>query len=239
MKQYWRIGTIVVFSLIATWLLFVFMNKPLFEISMFDKDIINFYAGYEFSAIILSTTFLLVLYLFADKLRLSYLNLKNIDGVVRPAPWVGIKPKEGEGWKTIGVTIGSIITVVTGVVVYFQTVSGNGLTFRLFPEIPLILLFALMNSFTEEVIFRLSYTTIVANEKMSPRISEFLSAAVFGGVHYFGIAPSGIAGAVMAAFIGWFLSKSINETKGFFWAWAIHFAQDVVIMYFLFMKNTI
>ena len=34
MKKYWRIGTIVGFSLIATWLLFVFINKPLFEISM-------------------------------------------------------------------------------------------------------------------------------------------------------------------------------------------------------------
>ena len=179
------------FLLIATWLLFVFINKPLFEISMFDKDIINFYAGYELSAIIVSTSFMLVLYLLADKLRLSYLNLKKIDGIVRPAPWVRIKPKDGEGWRIIGVTIGSIITLVTGVVVYFQTVSGNGLAFRFFPEIPLILLFAFMNSFTEEVIFRLSYTTIVANEKMSPRISEFLSAR-FGGVHYFGIAPSGL-----------------------------------------------
>ena len=134
-------------------------------------------------------------------------------------------------------SIGLIITIVTGIVVYFQVVPQNGLTFRFFPEVPLILLFALMNSFTEEVIFRLSYTTIVANENGNPRISEFLSAAVFGGVHYFGIAPSGIAGALMAAFIGWFLAKSINETKGFFWAWVIHFAQDVVILFFLFMSN--
>ena len=136
MKKYWRIGTIVGFSLIATWLLFVFINKPLFEISMFDKDIINFYAGYELSAIIVSTSFMLVLYLLADKLRLSYLNLKKIDGIVRPAPWVRIKPKDGEGWRIIGVTIGSIITLVTGVVVYFQTVSGNGLAFRFFSRNP-------------------------------------------------------------------------------------------------------
>lgn len=235
--KHWRIGAVVTFSLIASWLLFAFMKKPLFGIVIFDKDILNFYMGYELSTVIVSAVFLLILYLFADKLRLSYFNLKNIDGVVRPAPLVGIKPKEGEGWKTIGLTIGSIITVVTGIVVYFQIVAGSGLSLRLFPEIPLVLLFALMNAFTEEVIFRLSYTTIVANEKMSPRISEFISAAVFGGVHYFGIAPSGIAGALMAAFIGWFLAKSINETKGFFWAWTIHFAQDVVILFFLFMKS--
>ena len=51
---------------------------------------------------------------------------------------------------------------------------------------------------------------------MNPKVSEIISALVFGGVHYFGIAPSGVAGAIMAAFIGWFLAKSINETKGFF-----------------------
>lgn len=237
MIKHWRIGAVVALSLIATWLLLLFMKKPLFDIAIFDKAILNFYMGYELSTIIVSIAFLLVLYLFADKIRLSYFNLKAIDGVVRPAPLVGIKPKEGEGWKTIGLTIGSIITVVTGIVVYFQTVFGNELTFQFFPEVPLVFLFALMNSFTEEVIFRLSYTTIVANENMNARVSEFLSAAVFGIVHYFGIAPRGIAGAVMAAFIGWFLAKSINETKGFFWAWMIHFAQDVVIMFFLFMKK--
>lgn len=235
--KHWRVGLVVILSLIATWLLFVFMDNPLFDFAIFDKDILNFYMGYEFSTIIISVVFLFLLYLMADKVRLSYLNLKNIDGVVNPVPLFGLNPKEGEGWKTIGLTIGSIITLVTGLVVYFQNVSGSGLTFRFFPEFPLIILFALMNSFTEEVIFRLSYTTIIANENLSPKISEFLSALVFGVVHYFGIAPSGIAGAIMAAFIGWFLAKSINETKGFFWAWAIHFAQDVVILFFLFMKN--
>lgn len=70
-------------------------------------------------------------------------------------------------------------------------------------------------------------------ENASARISERLSAAVFGGIHYFGISPSGIAGA----FIGWFLAKSIHETKGSFRAWVIHFAQDIVIMLFLFMKS--
>lgn len=237
MLKYWKIGAVFLLSMMATWLLFIFMKNPLFEVSTFDKDIINFYAGYEPSALLVSIAFLILLYILSDKLRLSYFSLKRIDGAVRPAPWIGLTPKEGEGWKTIGLTIGTIITVVTGIIVYFQTVSENGLSIRLFPEIPLILILALMNSFSEEVIFRLSYTTIVANEGMSPRISEILSALAFGAVHFFGIAPSGIAGAVMAAFIGWFLAKSINETKGFFWAWAIHFAQDVVIMFFLFMKS--
>lgn len=237
MAKYIKIATAVLFSLIASWLLFVFMESPLFKISAFDKDILNFYASYEFSTILISTAFLLILYVLADKIHLRYLKLNRIDGVVGPVPIIGLNPKEGEGWRTVGLTIGSIITVVTGIVVYFQIVPTGDLSFRFFPEVPLIIVFALMNSFTEEIIFRLSYTTIVANEEMNSRISEFLSAAIFGGVHYYGIAPSGLIGALMAAFLGWFLAKSINETKGFFWAWTIHFAQDVVILLFLFMKN--
>ncbi|MFT6005009.1 MAG: hypothetical protein ACI8UQ_002153, partial [Bacteroidia bacterium] len=48
-------------------------------------------------------------------------------------------------------------------------------------------------------------------------------------VHYFGT-PGGIIGVIVAGFLGWFLAKSILETKGFFWAWFIHFLQDVVII---------
>ena len=233
----WRTISVIALSLIAAWFLYTLMENPWFNISLFDKDILNFYMGYQMSTILVSITFLVIIYFLVDKLRLSYFNLRNIDGEVKPAPLIGLNPKEGEGWRTIGLNIGLIISIVTGRVMYFQTSSGTGITIRLFPEIPLILLFALMNSFTEEVVFRLSYTTIIANEKGAPYVSELISAVIFGGIHYFGIAPSGIAGALMGAFLGWFLAKSINETKGFFWAWSIHFIQDVVILFFLFMVN--
>ncbi|MDD2427437.1 MAG: hypothetical protein PHV73_05020 [Eubacteriales bacterium] len=60
------------------------MDSPLFDIQVFDKKFLNFYANYEFSTIIVSLAFLLLLYLLADKLKLSYLNLKNIDAPVVP-----------------------------------------------------------------------------------------------------------------------------------------------------------
>lgn len=236
MTKYWKIGTTFVFSLIATWLLLFFMKKPLFGLKIFDKEIMNFYLNYELSTILVSLSFLVLIYIISDRIRLDYINISRIDGKVLPAKWIGLNPKEGEGWKTVGLTIGTIITVVTAIVVYFQ-VAAQGISVRLFPEIPLIIILALMNSFTEEVIYRLSYTTVCANEKLPHIVSEVMAALVFGTVHYFGIAPNGLPGALMAGFIGWFLAKSINKTKGFFWAWAIHFAQDVVIMFFLFMRR--
>lgn len=235
MKKVLKISFVVLLTVLASWLIFLFMKKPLFSTSFFDKEIMNFYFNFEFSTILISLSMLVFLYLLADKLRLGLFNLKRIDGPVKPVPYLGLK--EGERWKTIGLSIGGIITLVTALVVYFQVAHKTGISIKLFPEVPLLLLMALMNSFTEEVIYRLSYSTIVANEKVPAAVSELLSALIFGGVHYYGVAPSGIHGALMAAYFGWFLSKSINETGGFFWAWAVHFAQDTVILFFLFMRN--
>jgi hypothetical protein len=55
-------------------------------------------------------------------------------------------------------------------------------------------------------------------------------------VHYFGT-PGKIPGVLLAGFLGWFLAKSIGETHGFFWAWLIHFLQDVVIITGLFFQK--
>ncbi len=72
------------------------------------------------------------------------------------------------------------------------------------------------------------------NAGLSPTWAKALGSLVFGFVHYWGIAPKGMLGAVLAAYIGFFLTKSILETKGFLFAWAVHAIQDVVILTFLF-----
>ncbi|NLA80051.1 MAG: hypothetical protein GX853_04805, partial [Chloroflexi bacterium] len=172
MLKHWRIAAVVILTFVASWLLFVFMKTPLFNITAFDKEIMNFFTSYQLSTILISISLVVLLYFLADKTKLSLLNLHKIDGPVRPAPWIGLKPKEGEGWKVIGLTIGGTILLVNAIVVYFQVAAKSGLSIRFFPEVPMIILLALMNSFTEEVIYRLSYTTIIANENLDPKISE-------------------------------------------------------------------
>jgi hypothetical protein len=56
-----------------------------------------------------------------------------------------------------------------------------------------------------------------------------LSAVLFGLAHIAGM-PSGIGGMILAGILGWLLAKSVLETHGLFWAWFIHFLQDVVII---------
>jgi hypothetical protein len=37
----------------------------------------------------------------------------------------------------------------------------------------------------------------------------------------------------MSTFLGWMLGKSMLENRGFFWAWFIHFVQDVLVSSFM------
>ena len=49
--------------------------------------------------------------------------------------------------------------------------------------------------------------------------------------------PNGIIGVTMAGILGFVLAKSMYETHGFFWAWTIHFLQDILIIGTLYLMN--
>lgn len=57
-------------------------------------------------------------------------------------------------------------------------------------------------------------------------------AAHFGIGHYYGVAY-GLIGVLLAGFLGWILARSMQQTRGMFWAWFVHFWQDVLIFSFL------
>lgn len=227
MTKYLKLIIVIALTFMAINLLFAFGSKPLFHFAFFKSGFINTQINLQLSTILVSSTLCLMLGLIATKTRFRFLNLKHIDAPMLPVKLLGIP--QGSRWKSTGFLIAALISLGTGVAVYMQ-VSNRPLSLALFPDVPLILILSLMNSFTEEVVFRLSYVTIVDDQGFSPKLALFLGSAVFGVVHYFGMAPKGLIGALMAGFLGWFLTKSILETKGFFWAWFIHFLQDVVIL---------
>jgi membrane protease YdiL (CAAX protease family) len=99
------------------------------------------------------------------------------------------------------------------------------------PMLPAILILAAMNAFAEELNYRAALLT-----PLTPAVGTahglLLSATFFGLAHFYGV-PYGIVGVVMAFVLGYLLSKAMVETKGFFWAWFIHFWQDVAIFSFM------
>ena len=142
--------------------------------------------------------------------------------------WLGVE--EGDSWTSVGVTFLVIMTVVTAVVVYIQVGRGVPLV-AIVRAIPLAVVFAIVNSLAEELIFRV---TVV--QSFSPFWGQVavavLAAAFFGIPHWFGV-PGRIPGVILAAFMGYFLALSVMQTQGIAWAWGIHAVQDVVIMVLL------
>lgn len=108
----------------------------------------------------------------------------------------------------------------------------NPLISKISSSVPLAVLVALVNSFVEESICRIGVIVALNGVYEDGKIAT-VSGLLFGSAHYFGT-PGGFTGAIVSGFLGWFLAKSILETKGIFWAWLIHFLQDIIIVTALF-----
>lgn len=121
------------------------------------------------------------------------------------------------------IAAGTLLLTLVTVTGFAQPVSLG----RLPPLLPLILLLALVNSFSEGVVYRSS--VLGPLREVLPKEQVLLvSAAFFGIAHYYG-APRGVLGVIMSGALGWYMGRSMYETEGFVCAWIIHFIQDVVI----------
>jgi membrane protease YdiL (CAAX protease family) len=101
--------------------------------------------------------------------------------------------------------------------------------------LPAILLFATLNASNEELTYRASLLAGL-EPVIGPQQALWNTAVFFGLGHYFGV-PYGVVGVIMATFLGWMMGKAMLETRGFFWAWFIHFWQDVLIFTFMAMGS--
>ena len=183
---------------------------------------------YQGVTLLIAILLLLVLWAVKRTEFQTHFRKGNISAKITPEPWAGIKPKPNENWFHFGRNIGIVISVVTAIVIYFQLIDGKAISSNNILSILLFsLVFSLTNSFIEESITRLG-VVVVLKGKLKESTIPLISALIFGIVHYWGN-PGGIPGVIVAGFLGWFLAKSILETKGIFWAWLIHFVQDVII----------
>jgi uncharacterized protein len=167
------------------------------------------------------------------KTGFAYLRINRRAGSVQPVRWLGIKATDNwarQGWQLL-----AVITTVTAIVIFIQ-IPVTIQALQALPSFALpILLLSLSNSLAEELIYRHSIVTALDATPWR-RFAALFSGILFGGAHYFG-APGGFPGVLMAGLLGWLLAKSMQETRGFFWAWLIHFIQDVVIISAMFLQE--
>jgi membrane protease YdiL (CAAX protease family) len=99
---------------------------------------------------------------------------------------------------------------------------------RLLPLLPAILLFALINAFGEEMVYRAGPLS-----QLVPHISRGaangMTAVWFGLGHFYGGFPAGPLGAVQAGLVGLLFGKAMLETRGMVLPVAMHWLIDVVI----------
>jgi uncharacterized protein len=168
---------------------------------------------------------LCLLQLCAPETLLRFFSIGYLAAPATKVEWLGIA--EGETWLSLGLTLSISITAATFAFVYFQFRGKVGKLRHTFSYAGWILLFSASNSFSEEIIFRLGVIVPLYGDVETSSIL-LISAVAFGVPHLRGM-PNGIIGACMAGLLGWVLAKSVIETNGFFWAWFIHFLQDIVI----------
>lgn len=169
-----------------------------------------------------------VLLLVKRSARDAYLAPGDLRAKASAIGWLSI-PADTFAWGRLAVLSGFAIAFGT-LLLTLLTVTGFALPpnlDRLAPLLPLIVVLALANSFAEGVAYRSAVLGPLTGELPKGTV-VLVSAAFFGVAHYYG-APSGVIGVVMSAVLGWFLARSMFETRGFLAPWMIHFLQDVVI----------
>lgn len=142
--------------------------------------------------------------------------------------WLGIR-KHMISWRKLAIISALCISTGTVLLTIFTVtgISAKINTDNLMKYIPFVVIFALLNSLCEGIVYRSAILGSLKNVLPKNQLM-IIAAMIFGIAHYYG-APSGIVGVIMSFLLGWYLCRSMYETKGFVSSWIIHFMQDIVI----------
>ena len=137
--------------------------------------------------------------------------------------------KDKISWGKLAIISSLLISLGTVLLTIFtvQWTSTNVNIDNLIKYFPFVIILAILNSLSEGLLFRSAILGSLKN--VLPKSQAiFIAAMIFGIAHYYG-APSGFVGVIMSGLLGWYMLRSMYETKGFASSWIIHFMQDVVI----------
>ena len=196
------------------------LNDPSFSVYMLAEQSLR---------LLVTLAIIAVLFVIKKYASAFFLVSGDTSALAEPVTWMGIK--EGERWNKLGRNFAIIISSGTLVFLILAGRPPLDIVIRALPFIPAILIAAALNAFNEEMTYKASFLSVL-EDSVGKQHALLLMAAYFGIGHFYGV-PYGVVGVLMAGFLGWFLGKSMLETRGLWWAWFIHFWQDVLIFSFL------
>jgi len=152
----------------------------------------------------------------------------QIDAPIGPIRWLGIR--QGESWRKFGWIFALAAALSVAVPTFLAMKLSPDLLLKAVPLLPVVLFYAAINAFNEEMNFRATLFSTLP-QVIGKNHALLINIAFFGLAHYLYGSPPGLIGFLMTGFLAWLLGKSMLETKGFFWPWFIHFLPDVVIFF--------
>jgi len=212
------------------WIVFTKVDQLSFYQAWLHNRSFNVFMLAEQSLRLLVTLAIIAALFVLRETRSAFFLIKgDTNALTEPVQWMGIK--SGERWKQIGRNFSVILSLGTLIFLILAGRPPLDIVLRALPFLPAILIAALLNAFNEELTYKASFLSVL-EDTVGRQHALWLMAAYFGIGHFYGI-PYGVIGVLMAGFLGWFLGKSMLETRGMGWAWFIHFWQDVLIFAFL------
>ena len=163
----------------------------------------------------------------------NLLKFGNVENMAVKEKWMGINGVST--WRKNGLQLLFFISIPTAIFMFLGVNYSNSFSNFKGYFIPIIVLFSIVNSFSEEMIYRFTINGNLS-KILNPKTIFLISGILFGLPHYWGF-PTGVIGVIMSGLLGYILSKATHETQGLGIAWGIHFVQDVIIFTAILMMN--
>ena len=186
------------------------------------------WAGDRAVTFLLAVAFLLVLFRAGYSREDILFKRGNLSERLEPVAVPGLRTDRP--WRWYALRWGSGIVLVTLVVLRVQGAEfwlTDIDTSARVVAVPVILVLAVCNAFSEEFIFRAAPLSELP-DALGKQQALVVLGAVFGISHFYGT-PGGLLGAGVNAFLGWFLGKSMLETRGVGFALSLHFVLDILV----------
>lgn len=209
---------VILFATWAAWQLWSFL-APLPNVDDQNSSFIRSQIKYQSGFLLIA----LLVIAFAYNLSGQVLGI----GVVGASLHLGVPAIDGTSWLVVGF----IMTVLFAVVTYLMVASSFS---KLVDRTAFlkkfgfwIVLFAALNALSEELIYRGALIFVLEGSWPAWQIA-LLSAILFSVAHIRG-QVNGVFVLLGSAVVGWCLAHAVLQTQGLFWAWCVHFVQDIFI----------
>ena len=228
LRALWKLPVVLLTINAAFWISAIIRNtvwwRNLFGGFGFFTDV----AGSVFVKIIEIIPVAAIMLILMKGPKASYLSPGDLTVRADSIVWLGIRGDRIRWRKLAGIS-GLLIMIGT---ILLSMITTTGLRIpagfdRFIKYLPIILLLAVINSFCEGLVFRSAIMGPIHD--IFPKLFVTLIPALFFGIaHYQGI-PGGFLGAALSGLLGYYMSLSMYETRGFLSGWIIHVMQDVAV----------